>query len=227
MSPVVKNMFDGISTYYDVMNRILTAGRDVRWRKKAVRLIKADTPLTVLDLCGGTGDFMEKCSEHIEIGARVLGDFSFNMLSHAQKKEQSRAVQLDALNLPLKSGMFDLVLNGFGMRNLDDLSLGLTEIHRVLKDEGEFLTLEFFKPSHCFPKVFYRYVAPVVLPLPSLLFKKDAPAYKYLVNSIHAFVTVEEYTKQCQAHGFIVKSVVPCDGGIAHIVYLQKGSNER
>jgi demethylmenaquinone methyltransferase / 2-methoxy-6-polyprenyl-1,4-benzoquinol methylase len=108
------------------------------------------------------------------------------------------------------------------MRNLDDLSLGISEVNRVLKDGGEFLTLEFFKPTQFLPTIFYRYIAPLVLPLPSIVFRKDAPAYKYLVNSIHGFVTVDEYANKCKEHGFDVKKIVSCDGGIAHIVYLKK-----
>ncbi len=225
MSPSVKHMFDQISNYYDVMNRVLTAGRDIRWRRRAVKLIKTDRALNVLDICAGTGDFIKKCSKYIPIKNRVVGDFSFKMLSHSQKKSTNSVIQMDALDLPLKSGTFDLVLNGFGMRNLDCVDAGLQEVNRILVDGGEFLTLEFFKPSTCVPKVFYRYVAPVILPLPSIIFKKDAPAYKYLVNSINTFLTVDEYVERCKENGFTIKRLVPCDAGIAHIVYIQKVRN--
>jgi len=223
MSASVKKMFDSISDYYDIMNHLLTAGRDIRWRKRAVKLVTSTKTTRVLDLCGGTGDFSQEFSKNNPVSLQLIGDFSFNMLTYAQKKNKVRTIQLDALNLPLKKNTFDLVMNGFGMRNLDCLDQGLKEVERVLEVDGDFITLEFFKPSRCIPKVFYKYLAPVVLPLPSLIFRKDAPAYKYLVRSIHAFVTVEEYSKRCEDAGFVIKNIIPCDGGIAHIVHVQKG----
>ena len=154
MSQAIQSMFDAIAGRYDLLNRLLSAGRDVAWRRRSVRLLPPlGAGTRVLDLCGGTGDFTAALRNH---GNRadlkpycVLGDFSRPMLVLSVPKGLAAApVVLDALHPPPKAAAFDAVLCGFGMRNLDDTAAGIRAAHALLKPGGSFLTLEFFRPAN-------------------------------------------------------------------------------
>ena len=224
MSVAIQKMFDGISGKYDFLNHFLSAGRDIRWRKKAVSFIPKTDSNKVLDLCGGTGDFIHEFKgKHGNLDVGVVGDFSYGMLDICRKKfNQYDTVQLDALNIPYEEKKFNVVLNGFGMRNLDSLEGGVKEVNRVMEKDGYFVTLEFFKPKSITTLIFYYVLAPLFIPLFGALFSGKKDAYEYLVNSVKKFASTEDYKEMLQRNGFEVKRIKACDTGIAHIVVAKK-----
>ncbi len=223
MGVQIRRMFDDIAGKYDFLNHFLSLGRDISWRKKAIKQITHEGDLRVLDLCGGTGDFLNEVSRTLgSINLGVVGDFSHGMLSVSQKKYPFEVVQLDAMQTPFANEQFNTVLNGFGMRNLDDTRKGVQEAGRVLERGGLFITLEFFQPSNPFNFVFYKIMAPLFIPLFGALFSGKGDAYAYLVRSIKGFLKVQEYKTLCESEGFNVNNIMLCDGGWAYIVVAEK-----
>lgn len=222
MSLSVQRMFDSIAGKYDFLNHFLSGGRDIAWRKKACRSLPTDFNGKVIDSCGGTGDFLNQLQKERPGSNGIVVDFSINMLEIGKKKYSDLSmVQVDALELPFFNDRFDAMLNGFGMRNLDDLAKGIAEATRVIKPNGYFVTLEFFKPSNFFTKFFYGVLAPILIPLFGAIFSKKKDAYQYLVRSIRGFVDVKEYVKLCEQAGWEVVKVQSCDFGLAHSVTLK------
>lgn len=227
MGVQIRRMFDGIATKYDFLNHFLSLGRDISWRKKAVRQIDQTERLRVLDLCGGTGDFLHEVTRMAQRPEdAVVGDFSHGMLSICKQKFDYDTVQLDAMNTPFPNQRFNVILNGFGMRNLDDTQAGVKEAYRLLDPNGQFITLEFFQPSNPFNFFFYKILAPLFIPLFGAIFSGKGDAYAYLVRSIKGFLKVKEYGSLCESEGFEIEKIMLCDGGLAYIVVAKKPSNE-
>ncbi len=234
MSKKIQKMFDQVARRYDFLNHFMSAGRDLAWRKKAIQkmlktmkstqfLASPNQKIKVLDLCGGTGDLIQslhKSYPHIKLS--VLGDFSFPMLSHAQKKDISTfPLQCDALQLPFTDNSFDIVMCGYGMRNLDNLTIAISEIARVIKPKGFFMTLEFFRPVKIIPTLFYKVLAPLFVPVLGALLAKQKEAYQYLIQSICQFYSVQEYQKKC-LESFNQSWTWACDASTSDIVLTQK-----
>lgn len=235
ISPVRK-MFDGIASRYDFLNHFLSCGQDVLWRRACCRELrralkngdragdKNCVAVRLLDLCGGTGDFAVTFEKFCGKPAKaILGDFSFGMLRGAAGKKTSAApVQLDAMKMPFADRQFDVILNGFGMRNLPDARGGLQESFRVLDNGGYLCVLEFFSPRNVFNKFFYKVLAPLFIPVMGAFFSGKREAYEYLVSSIIRFLPVDEFCRLAEECGFEVKRVKMFDGGISFGVFLQK-----
>ena len=204
-------------------------------------------PKTVrlLDLCGGTGDFANTFRKIFESGCKcgcacacdsqngtvrgfvvdpaVIGDFSYGMLAEVKpKKIDAHAVQLDAMKMPFAEREFDVILNGFGMRNVPDARGALMESYRVLDAGGYLCVLEFFSPRNLFNKFFYKVLAPLFIPVMGAFFSGKRDAYEYLVNSIIRFLPVDQFCKMAEECGFEVKQVKMFDGGISFGVFLHK-----
>lgn len=195
----------------------------------------------LLDLCGGTGDFantfrkifeshcackcsLQKGASHgFVVDPAVIGDFSYGMLAEVKpKKIDAHAVQLDAMKMPFAECQFDVILNGFGMRNVPDARGALMESYRVLDAGGYLCVLEFFSPRNFFNKFFYKVLAPLFIPVMGAFFSGKRDAYEYLVNSIIRFLPVDEFCKLAEECGFEVKKVKMFDGGISFGVFLRK-----
>lgn len=228
----VQSLFNGIAHRYDWLNHFLSAGRDRAWRQRAAQGLKRQDNPAVLDLCGGTGDFLLAFKANqpgIDTPHSVIADFSLQMLAKAPTKLNAvfaghppASIGADALTLPFRDESFDVVLCGYGMRNLDNLDTGLREVKRVLKPGGQLCVLEFFRPDSLFTKFFYHGAAPLAIPiLGGLMSRKDA--YTYLVRSVQGFLTVSQFSERLKTQGFTQLKEVPCDFGISHIVYAQKG----
>jgi len=216
----IARMFSAIAPKYDLLNRLLSGFNDVRWRKFAVEWLPVSAK-TVVDIGTGTGDFafavLDRCNE-----AKVIGiDLSAQMLKLAQRKAvaQSRKdsclwIIADGLNLPLRDKFADAVVCAFVIRNFEDLTEGLKEMHRILKPEGVVLILEFCqpKPSWWWTPVglFVRYVVPVVGRLVS-----DSVAYSYLIASIQTFLPAEAVAEKLIAVGFKKVTYAPFTFGVA------------
>lgn len=179
----VQGMFDRIAPVYDVMNRVMTAGLDQRWRKLAVREVVWPGD-RVLDACCGTGDLAVEAERR---GGRVVGlDFSPKMLERARKKSGAvEWIQGDALALPFPDGDFDAATVGFGVRNLADLESGLKELARVLRPGGKLAVLEITRPRGLL-KPFFRLWFDGLVPLAGKVLP-GGRAYSYLPASVRRF----------------------------------------
>ena len=193
----VRGMFDRIAPVYDVMNRVMTAGLDRRWRKLAVSEVVWPGD-RVLDACCGTGDLAVEAERR---GGRVVGlDFSERMLERARRKSGAiEWVQGDALALPFGEGEFDAATVGFGVRNLADLEGGLRELGRVLRPGGKLAVLEITRPRGIL-KPFFRLWFDVVVPLLGKVLP-GGEAYTYLPTSVAAFPPPEQVANAMRSAG--------------------------
>jgi demethylmenaquinone methyltransferase/2-methoxy-6-polyprenyl-1,4-benzoquinol methylase len=215
-------MFNNIHKRYDLLNRLMSAGRDIAWRRTCCKKLPKKEGALVLDLCGGTGDFAIAYKKTAEPVLTIVGDFADKMLQVTTQKDSSLVpIQMDATNIPLADNSVDIILNGFGMRNISNLDLAFSEAFRVLKPGGYFATLEFFKTEKFIPKLFYQKIAPLVIPFAGLMLSKRN-AYRYLVLSILNFISPKEYAAKAKAAGFTLRSINALDGGLAYIVLVEK-----
>jgi demethylmenaquinone methyltransferase/2-methoxy-6-polyprenyl-1,4-benzoquinol methylase len=179
----VRNMFDRIAPVYDVMNRVMTAGLDQRWRRKTVRAVVRPGD-RVLDAACGTGDLAILAAKQ---GANVTGlDFSEQMLVRARRKAPGLEwLQGDLLELPFPDGSFDAATVGFGIRNVADLQGGIDELRRVLKPGGRLAILEITQPRGAL-RIFYSLWFDRIVPLLGKVLPGGA-AYSYLPASVKRF----------------------------------------
>jgi demethylmenaquinone methyltransferase/2-methoxy-6-polyprenyl-1,4-benzoquinol methylase len=194
----VRTMFDRIAPVYDVMNRVMTAGLDRRWRRETVRETVSPGD-RVLDAACGTGDL---AIEAARAGARVVGlDFSAAMLERARRKApRLEWVQGDLLALPYGEGEFDAATVGFGIRNVADLEAGLRELRRVVRPGGRVGILEITRPRGAL-RVFYSLWFDRVVPLLGRVLP-GGEAYTYLPASVRRFPGPEELAAALRGAGF-------------------------
>ena len=194
----VRGMFDRIAPVYDVMNRVMTAGLDQRWRRLAVQEVVWPGD-RVLDACCGTGDLAVQAERR---GARVVAlDFSPGMLERARRKSGTiEWVQGDALALPFADGEFDAATVGFGVRNLADLEGGLRELARVLRPGGKLAVLEITRPRGLL-RPFFRLWFDVLVPLAGKVLP-GGKAYTYLPASVRRFPGAEDLSGLFERAGF-------------------------
>jgi demethylmenaquinone methyltransferase/2-methoxy-6-polyprenyl-1,4-benzoquinol methylase len=194
----VRGMFDRIAPVYDVMNHVMTAGLDRRWRKLAAAEVVWPGD-RVLDACCGTGDLAVEAERR---GGRVVGlDFSEKMLERARRKSGAiEWVQGDALALPFGDGEFDAATVGFGVRNLADLEGGLRELARVLRPEGKVVVLEITRPRGILRPFFRLWFDGVVPVLGRVL--PGGEAYTYLPASVRRFPGPDDLSALLEAAGF-------------------------
>ena len=194
----VRGMFDRIAPVYDVMNRVMTAGLDQRWRRLAAAEVVWPGD-RVLDACCGTGDLAVECERR---GGRVVGlDFSEQMLARARKKSGAiEWVQGDALALPFEDSVFDAATVGFGVRNLADLEGGLRELARVLRPGGKLAVLEITRPRGLLTP-FFRLWFDVLVPLAGRVLP-GGKAYTYLPASVRRFPGPDDLSGLLERAGF-------------------------
>ncbi len=219
----VAQMFNNIAPKYDFLNHTLSMGIDIRWRKKAVRILKKIKPVRVLDIACGTGDF---AIEDLNSGAnKVTGlDISEGMVKVGVQKVKSKGLSDkidlqvgDSENIPFKDNTFDGITVGFGVRNFENLEKGLSEMFRVLTTGGQLIVLEFSKPKKFPIKQLYFFYFKYILPKIGRLISKDKTAYTYLPDSVNAFPDGKNFTNILEKVGFKSTKIVPCSFGIASI----------
>ncbi|MEO0481003.1 MAG: bifunctional demethylmenaquinone methyltransferase/2-methoxy-6-polyprenyl-1,4-benzoquinol methylase UbiE [Planctomycetota bacterium] len=220
-APAVRDMFARISPRYDRLNRILSMGIDVGWRKQAVRYSEMKPGDRVLDACSGTGDLANALSD---AGADVVGsDFCGEMLEFAEQKNLKRAegrrpafVQADTTQLPWADSTFDLATVAFGIRNVEDPRRGLAEMLRVVRPGGRVLVLEFCKPRTPGLRQAYMFYFRRVLPrLGRMLCAESAGAYDYLPDSVMQFPEREGFLQLMREAGWEDAEYRTLSGGIA------------
>jgi len=220
----VADMFNNISKTYDFLNHFLSLGIDIIWRKQAINELKKDQPQTILDVATGTGDFAFEALSILNPKKIIGVDISQGMLDIAQQKITKRnlsdkfEVKLgDSEKLPFDNNQFDAVTVAYGVRNFENLEIGLADIQRVLKPGGKAVVLEFSKPK-VFPvkqlyNVYFTYITPGI----GKLFSKDARAYSYLPESVAAFPDGERFVELMQKAGFRNTKCRPLAFGICSI----------
>lgn len=219
----VARMFDSISGNYDFLNHFLSLGIDIRWRKKAIKLLAPGKPKLILDVATGTGDF---AVETLKLNPdKVIGvDISEGMLEVGRKKMKSKGydnrIELltgDSEKLPFEENKFDAVIVAFGVRNFENLERGIAEMYRVLKPGGRMVVLEFSKPR-MFPfKQLYNFYFTYILPKIGKLISKDPAAYTYLPESVQAFPDGDNFVSILDQLGFKDTLCKPLTWGISSL----------
>lgn len=207
----VEAMFDNISGKYDLLNRVLSLGIDISWRKKALRMLKEYAPQRILDIATGTGDLAFLAAEIVQPSEIIGVDLSQGMLDVAQKRYEQKKKQLksdirflkgDAEDLQFPTGHFNGAMVAFGVRNFGDLEKGLAELNRILAPGAPIVILEFTKPR-VFPfRQLYHIYFKHVLPLIGAWTSGDKRAYTYLFESVQAFPDFERFTGLMKEAGF-------------------------
>ena len=223
--PSVGRMFDRIAPTYDLLNHLLSLGRDFSWRRKAVRQLDVSRDLKVLDLATGTGDMLITLfRERPDIAEATGLDISENMLTTCREKLRKRGLIdragllcADASKMPFADGTFDATTMAFGIRNTADAAATLREIHRILKPGGTALILEFSLPACPVMRWFYLRYLRLIVPFVGTLVSGDRHAYRYLDKSIEGFQQPEEFCRLMQEAGFCEVSAVPLTHGVASI----------
>jgi demethylmenaquinone methyltransferase / 2-methoxy-6-polyprenyl-1,4-benzoquinol methylase len=199
----IAGMFDAIAGRYDLLNHVLSAGIDRRWRARAIRSLRLTGRERVLDLCTGTGDLAIAAVRARPSAARVVGvDFSGAMLRvgdrklrHERLDDRIAMVQGDAMRIPLGDASVDAATIGFGIRNVQDMDAACAELYRVLKPAGRLAILEFAVPTLPVFGALYGWYVNQVLPRIGRALSRNDSAYAYLPASISAFATPDEFVK--------------------------------
>ena len=224
----VAKMFDNISGNYDNLNRVISFGIDVKWRKKVLKLVAETNPETILDIATGTGDLAILMAQ--TKAKKIIGlDISAGMLEIGVKKVQeknlSQTIEMvlgDSEKIPFDDNYFDAITVAFGVRNFEHLETGLSEILRVLKPGGIFVILETSVPDKTPYKQGYNFYSKNILPLIGKIFSKDNVAYGYLSESAAAFPYGEELNNILRKTGFIMVNAMPQTFGVATIYSASK-----
>jgi demethylmenaquinone methyltransferase/2-methoxy-6-polyprenyl-1,4-benzoquinol methylase len=218
-------MFDRIAPTYDLLNHLLSLGRDYAWRRRVVGQLPGQEALRIIDLATGTGDLLIALLRRCPNVVKATGlDISDRMLAVCREKLRARGlagraelVRADASATPLPAGTFDVVTMAFGIRNTADVAATLAEIHRLLKPGGTTLILEFSLPANRLVQWCYlRYLRQVV-PWIGRAVSGDGQAYRYLNESIEGFHRPQAFSALMRQAGFREAAVIPLTFGVASI----------
>ena len=224
----VEEMFDRVSTRYDLLNRLLSLGIDTYWRRFGVSLLRSYGAFRVLDVATGTADLAISVAKRT--GSRVVGiDLSESMLKQAQAKIDKKRLgglvsleRMDAESLRFDDNSFDVVVCAFGVRNFGDLSVGLKEMHRVLRSGGLCLVIEFSMPRMYLMRFLFGLYFNFLLPLLGRLLSRDANAYRYLPASVRVFAQGSAFLSILGGLGFTQTNVHRLTLGICSIYTATK-----
>jgi len=185
-------MFTQIARRYDLMNRLMTGGQDVRWRNQVIELARLNSDSSLLDLGTGTGDLAREALAQIPQAKVIAADFTLEMMRVGQKNGTLNFSTADALRLPFSDSSFDAVVSGFLMRNVIDLQKALQEQYRVLRNGGRIVILDTTRPRKNILSPFIWLHLHFVIPTLGGLLTGVKEAYQYLPETTEGFVTAEE-----------------------------------
>jgi len=224
----IAQMFDRISQNYDGLNRLISFGIDVKWRKKVIKIVSKTKPNKVLDIATGTGDLAIMMSKFNP--EKIIGlDISSGMLNIGKQKiadkglaDKIEMVLGDSENIPFNDNYFEAITVSFGVRNFENLDKGLKEIFRVLKPGGVFVVLETAVPTKTPFKQGYNLYTKCILPLLGRFFSKDRLAYSYLSESANSFPFGQVFNNILEKNGFSNCRDIPVTFGVASIYTATK-----
>lgn len=235
----VARMFDNIAHSYDFLNHLFSFGIDILWRKRTIRLLRKHWngktgPFRLMDMATGTADFAIEAIRMNLQNTRVTGvDISPGMLEVGRKKiskrnwnEKIELIQGDSADLPFQDDTFDAFTVAFGVRNFENLDLGMQEMLRVLKPGGVGLVLEFSKPKRFPMKQLFGLYFKIIMPSIGRLISKDESAYSYLPESVDAFPEGSEFMKRMAKIGYQDCRQIQLTGGIASIYSATKSPSK-
>lgn len=219
----VEQMFDNIAHSYDFLNHFFSLGIDIRWRKKAIKLLQPLAPKKLLDVATGTADFaLTIASSSLPVSQITAIDISNGMLEIGRKKvtekkmdERISLLQADSENLPFEDNSFDAITVAFGVRNFENLNKGLAEMLRVLRPGGMAIILEFSKPSKFPMKQLFGLYFKGIMPTVGRLVSKDKRAYAYLPESVNAFPEGRDFVDILTKVGYTNIQLKSLTGGVA------------
>jgi demethylmenaquinone methyltransferase/2-methoxy-6-polyprenyl-1,4-benzoquinol methylase len=226
----VREMFNSIAPRYDFLNHFLSLGIDRLWRRKAIRIIKKHKHDKILDIATGTGD-MAILAAGLKPEWIAGVDISSEMINIQKKKLAQRKLEslirpqvADGENIPFESKSFDVVMTAFGVRNFENLEKGLSEMYRVLNENGMAVILEFSNPQKSPFKQLYNFYFTRILPWIGHKVSKDMKAYTYLPDSVSTFPSGGDFTALLEEAGFKNTRSIPLTFGIASIYTGEKRS---
>ena len=220
----IEFMFNSIARSYDFLNSFLSFGIDKLWRKRAIKIIsKQYKNPYILDVATGTADLSILAAK--TMNAKIVGiDISEKMLEIGKEKiikkrllEIVSLIKADSENIPFPDKNFDVAMVAFGVRNFSDPSKGLFEMHRILRNTGMIMVLEFSKPRGFPFRHLYNFYFRRVVPLIGWLFSGEKEAYRYLPESVRKFPDNESFLKMLSDAGFFDMRQIKLTGGIASI----------
>jgi demethylmenaquinone methyltransferase/2-methoxy-6-polyprenyl-1,4-benzoquinol methylase len=226
----VEQMFDQIAHSYDFLNHFFSLGVDIIWRKRAIKELKKYAPKKVLDVATGTADFaIQSVKSNLQADEIIGVDISEGMLEVGRKKIKEKGIdhiiQLrrgDSEQLPFEEKTFDAYTVAFGVRNFENLELGMSDMLRVLKSGGVGVVLEFSKPT-VFPiKQLFRFYFRFIMPTVGKWISKDSRAYTYLPESVDAFPSGSAFLDVMKKVGYSNTRMIRLAGGIATIYIGEK-----
>lgn len=227
----IATMFDAIAPRYDLLNHLLSAGLDRRWRSRAVEELALGANARVVDLCTGTADLAIATIRRSRTATVVGVDFAGEMLRRALEKvrreELDRRVVLvrgDATAIPLGAGTCDAASIGFGIRNVADPAKALGELARVLRPGARLAILEFGEPRIPGIRTMYAWYFKYVLPLVGRTVSKHQSAYSYLPASVGTFPSPAEFSRMIAAAGFSQVRAVPLTFGVVYLYVAERGT---
>lgn len=225
----VREMFDNIAPTYDRLNHLLSASADKMWRRRVMRIVRRAGAKRILDVATGTGDLAILMARGIR-KSHIMGiDLSEQMLAVAADKIRRRGLDErivlnpgDAEHLEVASGSIDAVTVAFGVRNFENLPAALLEFHRVLREGGRAVILEFSEPSNPVVRKCYDLYSHRILPRVGAWVSHDRQAYEYLPSSIAEFPEPDRFATLLRDAGFKVCRMRSLALGIAHIYIAKK-----
>jgi len=201
-SKYVQSMFTKIAHRYDLMNRLMTGGQDIRWRKQVIKLARLTSNAALLDLGAGTGDLAREALLQQPQAKVTAADFTIEMMRVGNKNGNLEWSAADALNLPFKNITFDAVVSGFLMRNVTDIQQALKEQYRTLKPGGRIVILDTTRPKKNLLSPFIWLHMHFIIPTIGGLLSGERDAYNYLPDTTENFLTAEQLAARMIAVGF-------------------------
>jgi len=223
----IRSLFDSISPMYDFLNRFLSLGLDHVWRKRLVDSMDIKAHESILDAACGTGALTRLIlKRHPHIPFQLTGiDLSPKMLHIANASIQDKRVHFclgDLEALPFEDDMFQHALVAFGVRNLENLALGIKELYRVLEPKGNLYILEFSVPPKSLWQTIFRFYFHHILPRIGKRVSRHPRAYAYLPDSVDRFPSPVVFAKFLKDSGFIVSDAISMSGGVCHLYHAVK-----
>jgi demethylmenaquinone methyltransferase/2-methoxy-6-polyprenyl-1,4-benzoquinol methylase len=226
----VWQMFNRISSRYDFLNRLLSLGQDVVWRKRICQYLPDQNCLKLLDVACGTADVLISVYKSTPQKVKLIGiDLAKSMLELGRRKvyplksnQQITLIPADALSIPFKAESFDAVTIAFGIRNVVNLTQALDQMFQVLKPHGRLLILEFSLPENKIIQRLYLIYFRKILPRIGAVISGDRKAYYYLNKTVETFPFNQALVKIIKSTGFKKVDVMPLTFGIVSLYIADK-----